>query len=128
MFAFCQVFHDIAYKAKDRQDLLAGIEEFLDEVIVLPPGEWDPDIRIEPPKSLPSSDKRCILIQHFLIQMNDSFAREGVKMTPENGLILFFELTDQLKLTKLLFTSILAESRDQFEVSILCSSLTHLET
>uniref|UniRef100_A0A3P8VTU0 Anion exchange protein n=1 Tax=Cynoglossus semilaevis TaxID=244447 RepID=A0A3P8VTU0_CYNSE len=36
-----QVFHDIAYKAKDRQDLLAGIDEFLDKVIV-----------IEPPKSL----------------------------------------------------------------------------
>lgn len=53
-----QVFHDIAYKAKDRQDLIAGIDEFLDEVIVLPPGEWDPAIRIEPPKSLPSSDKR----------------------------------------------------------------------
>ncbi|KAM9338293.1 electrogenic sodium bicarbonate cotransporter 1-like [Symphorus nematophorus] len=53
-----EVFHDIAYKAKDRQDLLAGIEEFLDEVIVLPPGEWDPEIRIEPPKTLPSSDKR----------------------------------------------------------------------
>ncbi|KAG7273727.1 hypothetical protein CRUP_001807, partial [Coryphaenoides rupestris] len=42
--ALTEVFHDIAYKAKDRQDLLAGIEEFLDEVIVLPPGEWDPDI------------------------------------------------------------------------------------
>uniref|UniRef100_A0A8C7YW26 Anion exchange protein n=1 Tax=Oryzias sinensis TaxID=183150 RepID=A0A8C7YW26_9TELE len=55
-----EVFHDIAYKAKDRQDLLAGIDEFLDEVIVLPPGEWDPDIRIEPPKSLPSSDKRSM--------------------------------------------------------------------
>ncbi|XP_054908399.1 electrogenic sodium bicarbonate cotransporter 1-like isoform X8 [Poeciliopsis prolifica] len=53
-----EVFHDIAYKAKCRKDLLAGIDEFLDEVIVLPPGEWDPDIRIEPPKSLPSSDKR----------------------------------------------------------------------
>ncbi|XP_015463471.2 solute carrier family 4 member 4a isoform X1 [Astyanax mexicanus] len=53
-----EVFHDIAYKAKDRQDLLAGIDEFLDEVIVLPPGEWDPAIRIEPPKTLPSSDKR----------------------------------------------------------------------
>uniref|UniRef100_A0A8C1K7C7 Anion exchange protein n=1 Tax=Cyprinus carpio TaxID=7962 RepID=A0A8C1K7C7_CYPCA len=52
-----EVFHEIAYKAKDRQDLLAGIDEFLDEVIVLPPGEWDPTIRIEPPKSLPSSDK-----------------------------------------------------------------------
>ncbi|KAG9355140.1 hypothetical protein JZ751_001853 [Albula glossodonta] len=56
--ALTEVFHDIAYKAKDRQDLLAGIDEFLDEVIVLPPGEWDPTIRIEPPKSLPSSDKR----------------------------------------------------------------------
>ena len=55
---FPQVFHDIAYKAKDRQDLIAGLDEFLDEVIVLPPGEWDPTIRIEPPKSLPSSDKR----------------------------------------------------------------------
>ncbi|XP_054248230.1 electrogenic sodium bicarbonate cotransporter 1 isoform X3 [Indicator indicator] len=53
-----EVFHDIAYKAKDRQDLIAGIDEFLDEVIVLPPGEWDPAIRIEPPKSLPSSEKR----------------------------------------------------------------------
>ncbi|XP_072518800.1 electrogenic sodium bicarbonate cotransporter 1 isoform X2 [Salminus brasiliensis] len=53
-----EVFHDIAYKAKDRGDLLAGIDEFLDEVIVLPPGEWDPDIRIEPPKSVPSADKR----------------------------------------------------------------------
>ncbi|XP_072289637.1 solute carrier family 4 member 4a isoform X12 [Eucyclogobius newberryi] len=53
-----EIFHDIAYKAKDRQDLLAGIDEFLDEVIVLPPGEWDPTIRIEPPKTLPSSDKR----------------------------------------------------------------------
>ncbi|XP_075058516.1 electrogenic sodium bicarbonate cotransporter 1 isoform X3 [Mixophyes fleayi] len=53
-----EVFHDIAYKAKDRQDLVAGIDEFLDEVIVLPPGEWDPAIRIEPPKTLPSSDKR----------------------------------------------------------------------
>uniref|UniRef100_A0A8C8J0D2 Anion exchange protein n=1 Tax=Oncorhynchus tshawytscha TaxID=74940 RepID=A0A8C8J0D2_ONCTS len=59
-----EVFHDIAYKAKDRQDLLAGIEEFLDEVIVLPPGEWDPDIRIEPPKSLPSSDKRYSPVTH----------------------------------------------------------------
>ncbi|KAG9353541.1 hypothetical protein JZ751_011657, partial [Albula glossodonta] len=41
---------DVAYKARDRDDLIAGIDEFLDEVIVLPPGEWDPKIRIEPPK------------------------------------------------------------------------------
>uniref|UniRef100_A0A674HH42 Anion exchange protein n=1 Tax=Taeniopygia guttata TaxID=59729 RepID=A0A674HH42_TAEGU len=52
------VFHDVAYKAKDRNDLLSGIDEFLDQVTVLPPGEWDPSIRIEPPKSVPSQDKR----------------------------------------------------------------------
>uniref|UniRef100_A0A672MGY2 Anion exchange protein n=1 Tax=Sinocyclocheilus grahami TaxID=75366 RepID=A0A672MGY2_SINGR len=49
-----EIFHDVAYKAKDRSDLLAGIDEFLDQVTVLPPGEWDPSIRIEPPKSVPS--------------------------------------------------------------------------
>uniref|UniRef100_A0A8B9FC22 Solute carrier family 4 member 8 n=1 Tax=Amazona collaria TaxID=241587 RepID=A0A8B9FC22_9PSIT len=53
-----QVFHDVAYKAKDRADLVAGIDEFLDQVTVLPPGEWDPSIRIEPPKSVPSQEKR----------------------------------------------------------------------
>ncbi len=55
---FVQVFHDVAYKAKDRGDLLAGIDEFLDQVTVLPPGEWDPTIRIEPPKSVPSQVRR----------------------------------------------------------------------
>ncbi|XP_050949102.1 electrogenic sodium bicarbonate cotransporter 1 isoform X2 [Labeo rohita] len=73
-----EVFHDIAYKAKDRGDLLAGIDEFLDEVIVLPPGEWDPDIRIEPPKSVPSADKR----------KNNIAGGEGLQMnggTPHDG-------------------------------------------
>lgn len=44
----------MAYKAKDRMDILSGIDEFLDQVTVLPPGEWDPTIRIEPPKNVPS--------------------------------------------------------------------------
>ncbi|XP_061530642.1 sodium bicarbonate cotransporter 3-like isoform X4 [Phycodurus eques] len=53
-----EVFHDVAYKAKDRKDLLSGLDEFLDQVTVLPPGEWDPSIRIEPPKNVPSQEKR----------------------------------------------------------------------
>uniref|UniRef100_A0A8C7YT86 Anion exchange protein n=1 Tax=Oryzias sinensis TaxID=183150 RepID=A0A8C7YT86_9TELE len=53
-----EVFHDVAYKAKDRNDLIAGIDEFLDQVTVLPPGEWDPTIRIEPPKNVPSQENR----------------------------------------------------------------------
>uniref|UniRef100_A0A3B4APK9 Anion exchange protein n=1 Tax=Periophthalmus magnuspinnatus TaxID=409849 RepID=A0A3B4APK9_9GOBI len=55
-----EIFHDVAYKAKDRSDLIAGIDEFLDQVTVLPPGEWDPSIRIEPPKNVPSQEKRKI--------------------------------------------------------------------
>ncbi|GIY43199.1 hypothetical protein CEXT_636942 [Caerostris extrusa] len=53
-----EVFHDVAYKAKSRQDLLAGVDEFLDAVTVLPPGAWDPSIRIEPPQQLPSQESR----------------------------------------------------------------------
>ncbi|XP_026774792.2 sodium bicarbonate cotransporter 3 isoform X2 [Pangasianodon hypophthalmus] len=53
-----EIFHDVAYKARDRADLLSGIDEFLDQVTVLPPGEWDPTIRIEPPKNVPSQMKR----------------------------------------------------------------------
>uniref|UniRef100_A0A8C6TPH7 Anion exchange protein n=1 Tax=Neogobius melanostomus TaxID=47308 RepID=A0A8C6TPH7_9GOBI len=53
-----EIFHDVAYKAKDRTDILSGLDEFLDQVTVLPPGEWDPTIRIEPPKNVPSQMKR----------------------------------------------------------------------
>ena len=40
-----ELFHTVAYRAKNRADLLSGIDEFLDQVTVLPPGEWDPSIR-----------------------------------------------------------------------------------
>ncbi|XP_070164520.1 electroneutral sodium bicarbonate exchanger 1 isoform X6 [Polyergus mexicanus] len=53
-----EIFHDVAYKAKNRNHLLAGIDEFLDAVTVLPPGEWDPTIRIEPPAAIPSQEVR----------------------------------------------------------------------
>lgn len=53
-----EVFREVAYRGKNRQDLLSGIDEFLDQVTVLPPGEWDPKIRIEPPDKVPSQDPR----------------------------------------------------------------------
>lgn len=37
-----EVFHEVAYRARNRDHLLAGVDEFLDAVTVLPPGEWDP--------------------------------------------------------------------------------------
>lgn len=53
-----EIFHEVAYKARRREHLLAGIDEFLDAVTVLPPGEWDPAIRIEPPAAVPSQEER----------------------------------------------------------------------
>ncbi|XP_078248645.1 anion exchange protein 4 [Pogona vitticeps] len=57
------LFQRVAWKAKSAEDLIAGIDEFLDELTVLPPGKWDPTIRISPPKCLPSPQKR--LSMHF---------------------------------------------------------------
>ncbi len=42
------------YRARTREEILQGVDEFLDNVTCLPPGEWDPAIRLEPPPSLPS--------------------------------------------------------------------------
>ncbi|XP_044266190.1 sodium bicarbonate cotransporter 3 isoform X3 [Tribolium madens] len=53
-----EIFHEVAYRARNTSHLLAGIDEFLDAVTVLPPGEWDPAIRIEPPAAIPSQDLR----------------------------------------------------------------------
>uniref|UniRef100_A0A3Q1GAX9 Anion exchange protein n=1 Tax=Acanthochromis polyacanthus TaxID=80966 RepID=A0A3Q1GAX9_9TELE len=72
------LFSDVAYKARDREDLIAGIDEFLDEVIVLPPGEWDPKIRIEPPKKVTSADKRkSVFSLNELGQMNGTAGGAG---------------------------------------------------
>ncbi|XP_066906807.1 electroneutral sodium bicarbonate exchanger 1 isoform X4 [Halyomorpha halys] len=53
-----EVFHEVAYRARSRNHLLAALDEFLDAVTVLPPGEWDPAIRIEPPAAIPSQEMR----------------------------------------------------------------------
>uniref|UniRef100_A0A672ID30 Anion exchange protein n=1 Tax=Salarias fasciatus TaxID=181472 RepID=A0A672ID30_SALFA len=77
-----EVFHDVAYKAKDRNDLIAGIDEFLDQVTVLPPGEWDPSIRIEPPKNVPWFGGLILDIKrklpHYLSDYYDAFSLQCV--------------------------------------------------
>ncbi|KAK6166324.1 hypothetical protein SNE40_023048 [Patella caerulea] len=52
------IFREVAYKCRDKEDFYAGIDEFIEQVTVLPPGEWDPKIRIEPPNAVPSQDFR----------------------------------------------------------------------
>ncbi|KAF6281362.1 solute carrier family 4 member 9 [Rhinolophus ferrumequinum] len=47
-----------ARRASNLQDLLAALDAFLEEVILLPPGRWDPTARMPPPKCRPSQHKR----------------------------------------------------------------------
>lgn len=51
------IFHEVAYKATNRQHLTDGLDDFLESSTVLPPGTWDPNIRIEPPDHVPSKKK-----------------------------------------------------------------------
>ncbi|XP_027744449.1 anion exchange protein 4 [Empidonax traillii] len=53
-----ELFQRVAWQAEHREDLITGMETFLDELIVLPPGKWDPSARIPPPSSLPSLCRR----------------------------------------------------------------------
>ncbi|NWV42801.1 S4A4 protein, partial [Grantiella picta] len=53
-----ELFQRVARQAEHREDLITGIEAFLDEVTVLPPGKWDPSARIPPPSCLPSPRRR----------------------------------------------------------------------
>uniref|UniRef100_A0A803XR82 Anion exchange protein n=1 Tax=Meleagris gallopavo TaxID=9103 RepID=A0A803XR82_MELGA len=53
-----ELFQRIAWQAKHQQDLIAGIDEFLDELTVLPPGKWDLSDRIPPTRCLSSPNKR----------------------------------------------------------------------
>uniref|UniRef100_A0A3Q3QBP6 Anion exchange protein n=1 Tax=Monopterus albus TaxID=43700 RepID=A0A3Q3QBP6_MONAL len=92
------LFSDVAYKARDREDLIAGLDEFLNEAIVLPPGEWDPKIRIEPPKKVPSAEMRkSVLNLSELGQMNGSASKAAGGEDEE--LPTPHELGEELKFT-----------------------------
>ncbi|XP_027498953.1 anion exchange protein 4 [Corapipo altera] len=55
-----ELFQRVAWQAEHREDLITGMEAFLDELIVLPPGKWDPSARIPPPSSLSSPCRRWL--------------------------------------------------------------------
>lgn len=52
-----KVFTEVAYKAHTRQDIVDGIDEFIDDLTVLPPSIWDPATRLEPPEHTLTADK-----------------------------------------------------------------------
>ncbi|KAM8974553.1 anion exchange protein 4 [Pelodytes ibericus] len=76
-----ELFRKTAYNALNKEELIAGIDEFLDEVAVLPPGKWDPTVRIQPPKFLPSPQRRKLnLLRESMTHYN------GNMLHPEDKL------------------------------------------
>uniref|UniRef100_A0A0P5GM72 Anion exchange protein n=1 Tax=Daphnia magna TaxID=35525 RepID=A0A0P5GM72_9CRUS len=94
-----EVFNAVAYRAKNRDHLLAGIDEFMDAVTILPPGEWDPSIRIEPPNNVPSQEPRKN--PDKLPEEKEDPALEELKILESQGLVrtgrFFGGLIDDVK-------------------------------
>ena len=74
-----EVFHEVAYRARTKEHLVMGLDEFLDSVTVLPPGEWDRNTRIEPPNSVPSQMARKM----SRVQMADGNGSHPIKFLGE---------------------------------------------
>ena len=101
-----EVFHEVAYKARNKKQILAGLDEFLDQVTVLPPGEWDRSVRIEPPATLPSQDDRKKMLAHVKTPnfTEDDEEKEKHLLRKEAGLVrsgrLFGGLIEDFKRKK----------------------------
>uniref|UniRef100_A0A8B9M2N9 Anion exchange protein n=1 Tax=Accipiter nisus TaxID=211598 RepID=A0A8B9M2N9_9AVES len=68
-----ELFQRVARQAEHREDLIAGMEVFLDELTVLPPRKWDPSARI-PPLS-------CLLSPHRRASLRHPCSREELERT-----------------------------------------------
>ncbi|XP_074039616.1 electroneutral sodium bicarbonate exchanger 1 isoform X2 [Leptinotarsa decemlineata] len=93
------IFSEVAYGAHKKDHLIMGLDEFLSSVIVLPPGEWDSAIRIEPPADIPSQEFRKRPPEDYNIIIDE--VEEKEKLREETGLartgILFGGLKNDLK-------------------------------
>jgi len=71
-----KVFCDVALKAKTRQDLLDGMDEFMDTALILPPSIWDPNTRLEPPTHKAS-------MEQIMSRLDESKRQPGIPECPE---------------------------------------------
>ena len=53
-----QIFAGVAYSAAKKEDLVNELNNHTKEMTVLAPSTWDPSIRLDPPKSVPTVTKR----------------------------------------------------------------------
>jgi hypothetical protein len=52
------ICREYAYLAKNSEDIMKMMDRFMQDTYVIPPSEWDPSIRIEPPPKYTSKVRR----------------------------------------------------------------------
>jgi mannitol/fructose-specific phosphotransferase system IIA component (Ntr-type) len=52
------ICREYAYLAKDSDEIMKMMDRFMQDTYVIPPSEWDPSIRIEPPQKYTSKVKK----------------------------------------------------------------------
>ena len=52
------ICREFAYTSKDSEDIMQMMDRFMQDTYVIPPSEWDPSIRIEPPLNYTSKVTR----------------------------------------------------------------------
>ncbi|XP_071176502.1 sodium bicarbonate cotransporter 3-like [Mytilus edulis] len=73
-----KIFSEVAYKAKSKEDIIHGFEEFLDQLTVISPVESDDDICIEPPTTSPLQERRKLKSKdEYHAQIDDTLVRTG---------------------------------------------------
>jgi len=111
---FCQF---TAYTAKTRSSLTAGLDTFIQEMTVLPPAAWDPSIRLEPPKNIPSIQTRLLnratLKERNVSRVDDEEKDEEDENDKELLCLMKKEAEedDSLKFTGRLFGGLMADIR-----------------
>jgi len=51
------ICREFAYSSKNSEDIMKMMDRFMQDTYVIPPSEWDPSIRIEPPPKYMSKVK-----------------------------------------------------------------------
>lgn len=67
----------MAYRARKREDLLRAMDDFFSGAFVIPPGQWDPAIRLEPPQHVQSRvrlSQRAVLQRRLLMNRDCAVA------------------------------------------------------
>ncbi|NWU89674.1 S4A4 protein, partial [Upupa epops] len=102
-----EIFQRVARHAEHREDLITGIEAFLNEMTVLPPRKWDPSARIPPPSCLPSPHRRTAA----LLPDQQSHSNEDVVVVVDRANLGHPCSIEELERTGRLFGGLLQDIR-----------------